>query len=67
MNLKGQVEVRACLLAPLQVLVLLADSAALHIFTYGKVHARPLIHALHVMNCSMIANVTCINGVVQLT
>ena len=51
---------------PLQVLVLLADHAASHILTYGCVHARPLIYALHTANSPVTTHMACIVGVMQL-
>ena len=55
----------ACRL-PLQVLVLLEDLAALHILTYGCVHARPSMHALHTANSPVTTHMACIVGVMQL-
>ena len=50
----------------LQVLVLLADRAASHILTYGCVHARPPVHALHTANSPVTTHMACIVGVMQL-
>ena len=63
MSRYGQWHEFACRIT-LQVLVLLTDLTASHILTYGNVHARPPVHALHIVNGPVMA---CIVGVMQLT
>lgn len=49
----------------LQMLVLLADLAALDILMYLSRHAMPLVHPVHVVNCSVVAHVARVVGIMQ--
>ena len=49
----------------LQMLVLLTYLAASHILTYGCVHTRPPVHALHIVNSPFRAYMTSVVGIMQ--